>query len=100
MPSSSAPLNHPGGVTGYRFEWGGKSVAYVTDTEHSGADIDASLLPPVDRADVLIHDANYTDEDYVEHIGWGHSTWQQAVRLADRAAVGTLAAREGLRLTV
>lgn len=86
----TAALNHPGGVAGYRFEWGGKVVAYITDAEHPEANVDAGLLALVDRADIMIHDANYTDEEYVGHVGWGHSTWQQAVRLADRAAVGTL----------
>jgi phosphoribosyl 1,2-cyclic phosphodiesterase len=86
----TAPLNHPGGATGYRFEWGGKSVAYITDTEHRGEALDPNVLRLVDRADIMIYDANYTDEDYPQHVGWGHSTWQEGVRLADKALVGTL----------
>lgn len=86
----TAPLNHPGGATGYRFEWHGKSVAYITDTEHRAGELDANVLRLVDRADIMIYDANYTDEDYPTHVGWGHSTWQEGVRLADHASVGTL----------
>jgi phosphoribosyl 1,2-cyclic phosphodiesterase len=86
----TAPLNHPGGATGYRFVWEGKSVAYITDTEHRPAELDANVLRLVDRVDVMIYDSNYTDEDYPTHIGWGHSTWQEGIRLAERAAVRTL----------
>jgi phosphoribosyl 1,2-cyclic phosphodiesterase len=83
-------LNHPGGATGYRIEWQGRSVAYVTDTEHRADRPDANVLALADQADVMIYDANYTEEDYPRHTGWGHSTWQEATRLADRARAGTL----------
>jgi ribonuclease BN (tRNA processing enzyme) len=49
------------------------------------------VLQLVDRADVMIYDATYTDEEYPTRRGWGHSTWQEAVRLADAAQVKTLA---------
>jgi phosphoribosyl 1,2-cyclic phosphodiesterase len=86
----TGPLNHPGGATGYRIEWQGKSVAYITDTEHRDDAIDTNVLTLVSGADFMIYDANYTDEDYAAHRGWGHSTWQEAVKIADRAAVKTL----------
>lgn len=86
----TAPLNHPGGATGYRVEWQGKSVAYVTDTEHRADGMDAHVLALVEDADIAIYDANYTDEDYGPHAGWGHSTWREAVRIAARASVKTL----------
>lgn len=87
----TAPLNHPGGATGYRIEWNGKAIAYVTDTEHPADRLDPHVLALADHADLLIYDANYTDEDYAAHVGWGHSTWQEAVRLAQSASVRTLA---------
>ncbi len=83
-------LNHPGGATGYRIESAGRSVAYITDTEHPAKGFDANVLTLVDHADLMIYDANYTDEEYPRRIGWGHSTWQAAVAIADAAAVKTL----------
>jgi ribonuclease BN (tRNA processing enzyme) len=43
-------------------------------------------------ADLLIHDAQYTDEEYPAHVGWGHSTISHAMALAEAADVTTLAA--------
>lgn len=86
----TAPLNHPNGATGYRVEYGGKSVAYITDTEHRPDELDANILDLVDGADVMIYDATYTDAEYPGHRDWGHSTWQEGVRLADAARVRTL----------
>jgi phosphoribosyl 1,2-cyclic phosphodiesterase len=87
----TGPLNHPNGATGYRVEYGGKAAAYITDTEHRAGGLDKNVLQLVDRADVMIYDATYTDEEYPTRRGWGHSTWQEAVRLADAAQVKTLA---------
>lgn len=86
----TAPLHHPGGSTGYRIEHGGKAIAYITDTEHRAGVLDANVLALAGRADVMIYDANYTEREYGAHAGWGHSTWQEAVRLADAAEVRTL----------
>jgi phosphoribosyl 1,2-cyclic phosphodiesterase len=86
----TAPLNHPGGATGYRVEWNGKTVAYVTDTEHPAGGFDQSVLGLVSGADIMVYDANYTEDDYGPHEGWGHSTWQAAVRVAERAGARTL----------
>jgi phosphoribosyl 1,2-cyclic phosphodiesterase len=87
----TGPLNHPGGATGYRVEYGGKAAAYITDTEHRPGHPDQNVLRLVDRADLMIYDATYTDEEYPSHHDWGHSTWQEAVRLAEAAQVKTLA---------
>jgi phosphoribosyl 1,2-cyclic phosphodiesterase len=86
----TAALNHPGGATAYRIEWAGKSLAYTTDTEHRAEGIDAALQSLVSGADMMIYDANYTDEDYPRHRGWGHSTWQEGVKLAQSAGVRRL----------
>jgi phosphoribosyl 1,2-cyclic phosphodiesterase len=86
----TAPLNHPNGATGYRVEYDGKSVAYITDTEHKPGELDANVLALVDQADLMIYDSTYTDEEYLTHVAWGHSTWQQGIRLADAAKVKTL----------
>jgi phosphoribosyl 1,2-cyclic phosphodiesterase len=83
-------LNHPGGATGYRVEFGGKVVAYVTDTELNDAAIDPALLMLIKDADILIMDSTYTAAELPSHRGWGHSSWQQVVEVADKANVGTL----------
>ncbi|MCF2523638.1 MBL fold metallo-hydrolase [Bradyrhizobium sp. G127] len=87
---TSAALNHPGGATGYRVEFGGRAMAYITDTELSADEIDPALLALARDASIVIIDTTYTDEELPEHVGWGHSSWQQAVRLANEAGVGKL----------
>jgi phosphoribosyl 1,2-cyclic phosphodiesterase len=86
----TGPLNHPNGATGYRVEYRGKVVAYITDTEHRLGKRDPNVLKLIDRADVMIYDASYTDAEYPAHRDWGHSTWEEGVRLADAAGVKTL----------
>lgn len=81
----TAPLNHPGGATGYRIEFAGKSLCYVTDTEHSVGKRDKSVLALIDQADCVIYDSTYTDEEFASKVGWGHSTWQEGVRLCQEA---------------
>ncbi len=87
-------LNHPNGAMGYRVTWQGKSVFYCTDTEHFSDRLDENVLHLAQDADVFIYDAMYTDEEYHNpkspRIGWGHSTWQEAVKLAKAANVGQL----------
>lgn len=85
----TGPLNHPNGATGYRIEYGGHSVCYITDTEHEGDKLDENILALIEGADYFIYDSTYTDEEYPNHIGWGHSTWQRGVALAEAASVGT-----------
>jgi phosphoribosyl 1,2-cyclic phosphodiesterase len=86
----TGPLDHPNGATGYRIEYQGKSAAYITDTEHEIGQLDENVLRLVDHADVMIYDSTYTDEEYPAHRDWGHSTWQEAVRLANAANVRQL----------
>jgi phosphoribosyl 1,2-cyclic phosphodiesterase len=81
-------LRHPGNAVGYRINWNGSSLCYVTDTEHPADGPDASLLRFVDGADIMIYDATYTDAEYRSRVGWGHSTWQAGASLADAAGVG------------
>jgi phosphoribosyl 1,2-cyclic phosphodiesterase len=83
----TAPLNHPDGATGYRVEFAGKSVAYITDTEHHAGTSDPNVLKLMHGADVAIYDSTYTDEEYPRHRHWGHSTWEEGVRLAKEAHV-------------
>ncbi len=87
----TAPLNHPNGATGYRIEQDGKSICYITDTEHREGERDKTIVELCRGADIMIYDSSYTDAEYPRYRGWGHSTWQEGVRLADAAGVGTLA---------
>ncbi len=86
----TAALCHPGNAIGYRIEWGGASVCYITDTEHPADGLDRNLLRFVAGADVMIYDATFTDAEYRSRIGWGHSTWRAGADLADAASVGQL----------
>ena len=86
----TAPLNHPGGAIGYRIEYGGRSVAYVTDVEMGDGPLDPALLALTKDAALLILDTTYTDEELPSHVGWGHSSWQQGIRLANAAGAGRL----------
>jgi phosphoribosyl 1,2-cyclic phosphodiesterase len=84
------PLNHPGGATGYRVEFAGRSVCYVTDLEHAPGAPDPDLVAFIHRSEVVIYDATYTDEEFDDYRGWGHSTWQQGARVCEAAGAGTL----------
>ncbi len=95
-------MNHPGVTLGYRIQVGGVSIAYATDTEvfsrmlqHTMADkaqaeglgrsMDDDLATLVDGVDLYIGDAQYTPEEYKVKVGWGHSSCEDAVRLATHA---------------
>ncbi len=90
----SAPLNHPGGAAGYRVSWRDHAAAYITDTEHLSDGFDENVMQLVRDADLMIYDASYTDEEYhsetASRVGWGHSTWQEAVKIAQAARVKKL----------
>jgi phosphoribosyl 1,2-cyclic phosphodiesterase len=91
---ATRPLNHPGEAIGYRVSWRGMTVAFITDTEHFADHLDENVLALAQGADVLIIDATYTDEEYhdrhLSKVGWGHSTWQEAVKVANAAQVRQL----------
>ena len=87
----TTPLNHPNGATAYRIEFAGKSVCYVTDTEHVVGQPDQNILGLIEGADLVIYDSTYTDKEFPSRIGWGHSTWQEGIRLARAAKAKSLA---------
>jgi len=76
------PMNHPQGAGGYRIESKGAVIVYATDREHGHAKLDAVMLEYAQDADILIHDAQYTVEEYPRFKGYGHSTWEEAVNVA------------------
>jgi len=87
---SAALHPHPGCAHSYRVEEDGKVLVYCTDVEH-GEGIDPEVVAIARDADLLIHDAQYTPEELQEKKGWGHSSWVQAVEVAEQAGVKRLA---------
>jgi phosphoribosyl 1,2-cyclic phosphodiesterase len=88
---ATVALNHPNGGTGYRVDYDNKSLCYLPGTEHVPGEVDQKLVDFVRDADLLIYDASYTEEEFAEKRGWGHSTWQAGVRLAKAGQVKRLA---------
>ena len=89
---STAALNHPNGCLALKVEYNGRSLVYATDTEHAEGDgPDPILTAFCQGADVLIHDAMYTVEEYEGgKRGWGHATYEAAIAVAEAAQVKRL----------
>ncbi len=90
--ASADLIKHPGPAVGYRIEEDGRALAYLPDHEPAlGTDLDTAATQWISgfglahSADVLIHDAQYTQAEYDIRIGWGHSSTEQVVRFAERA---------------
>jgi phosphoribosyl 1,2-cyclic phosphodiesterase len=88
---------HPGPTLGYRIEENGTAMAYMPDHEPALGYQEFPAEPEwtsgfdlMKGVDLLIHDAQYTEEEYEQRVGWGHSTLEQAVGLATQAGVKTL----------
>jgi phosphoribosyl 1,2-cyclic phosphodiesterase len=106
----AAFVNHPGVCAGYRISTSGGSVAFMPDHEpyefflhraggkqlspeqakEMAADEHARLVQFLRGSDILILDAQYTDQEYKNHVGWGHGSISSAVSLALEAEVQTL----------
>lgn len=93
-------LNHPVLTLGYRFEMAGATVVYCCDHEpHARLPGQRNPLHDRDRhhaqfiagADLLIHDAQFTDAEYPARKGWGHSTVEYVVEIAEAAGVKQVA---------
>lgn len=85
-------LNHPQGGFGFRLREGRHSMVFITDNElgaHHGHRM-TEFVEFVQGVDLLIHDAQYLPTDMVERRGWGHSTYEEAVTLAQQAGVHNL----------
>lgn len=90
-------MNHPGQTLGFRLSAENKVVVYATDNEPFGTDpVTQHLVQPsrlldlAADADVLIQDAQYTPAEYPQRLGWGHSTYIDALNLAQQARVKQL----------
>ena len=60
-------------------------MCYVSDTEHVPGSLDRNILGLIAGADLVIYDCMYTDDEYRRYVGWGHSTWQEGIRLCKEA---------------
>ena len=105
-------VNHPSFAIGYRISHAGKSLVYISDNEpfdrqvaHAIRNVEKVVVDEYDRvngdpnqrvfdfvrgADVLIHDATYTPEEYVDRVGWGHSHYLFTLRVAAEGEVKRL----------
>ena len=93
-------LNHPGITIGFRFEHDGKIVSYISDHEPYGklnasgeyaVKEDAAVARFVEGSDLLICESQYTADEYKVKKGWGHSTFDDVLDLAQKAGVKRLA---------
>jgi len=102
---SQIAINHPGGGYGYRIETGCRSIVYLTDNElvppprHKATDF-GEFVRFCRNANVLIHDAQYVEEDMPQKKGWGHSLPRQACELVAAAGIYPVikAAKAGIRI--
>lgn len=74
-------LHHPGGATGYRVDFAGKSFAFVTDTTHAPNQRDNDIVDFIRDVDLFAYDCSYLDEEFPQFASFGHSTWEEASRL-------------------
>jgi ribonuclease BN (tRNA processing enzyme) len=81
------PVEHPGGAVGFRLDWPGHSLAYVTDTT---AGPQACYVPGVAGVDLLVHECNFGDADAELAARWGHSSLSAVASLAAAAGAGEL----------
>jgi phosphoribosyl 1,2-cyclic phosphodiesterase len=91
------PVIHPDPAVGYRVESDGSSLAYLPDHEPALSPAFPSTVEWTSGAalaegvDLLVHDAQYTSAEYAERIGWGHSSFDDAVAFADLVRARRLA---------
>jgi phosphoribosyl 1,2-cyclic phosphodiesterase len=83
-------LHHPGGAQGFRLDDAdGSSVAYLTDNELSAAGSESAATDALARfahgVSVIIHDAQYTEHEMADKRGWGHSSVESVIELAEKA---------------
>jgi phosphoribosyl 1,2-cyclic phosphodiesterase len=94
---TSAPILHTGPTVGYRLEDEGRVLTYLTDHEPAlGPDLVTAAPEWISGhalafgADLLLHDCQYSEDEYPSHVGWGHSSTAQVAVFADRAKVDRL----------
>lgn len=91
------PVSHPGPTVGYRLDVNDNSLAYIPDHEPvlgiDLADLELDWISGhalAEGVDVLLHDSQFSESEYRERVGWGHSSVAHAVQFARRSDVGHL----------
>lgn len=88
---SALAIPHPGGTHALRLRHANTSIVYATDTEHTPHTPNQQLINFMHESDLTIYDCTYDDAEFNERKGWGHSTWQEGIRLAQAANATRLA---------
>jgi phosphoribosyl 1,2-cyclic phosphodiesterase len=91
---TSRLIPHIGNTLGYRIDWNGASVAYLSDHQQPGIDVyeaAANALELCAGADLVIHDAQYTRDEFVRKAAWGHCTVEYAIWVAHEAGARAVA---------
>ena len=86
---TSVKINHPGRMLVYRVDGKNGSFVYATDIEHWAVP-DNKLIELAKDADVLMYDAHFTPEEYPKYVGWGHSTYEEGIKVAQLSGVKEL----------
>ncbi len=82
-------INHPGGTLAYRIETKNSSCVVATDYEHFSVP-DNKLIEFAKDTNILIYDSQFTPEEYPKYISWGHSTYDEGIKVAQLANVKEL----------
>lgn len=80
-------LDHHDRCVGYRVNFAGRSFCYITDTTHDPDKLDEGIIRLCEGTDLMVYDGTYTDEEFPYFANFGHSTWEEGVRLAKAANV-------------
>ena len=91
---TSRLIPHIGNTLGFRLDWRGRSVAYLSDHQQPGVgvfDVAPNALELCAGADLVIHDAQYTEAEFVRKASWGHCTVEYAISVAEQAGAKAVA---------
>ena len=83
-------LNHPNHAIGYRVEYGGRSLCYISDTAHVPGEPNEDIIDLIRSADTVIYDSMFTEPEFAERPHWGHSTWVEGAKLMQMAGAKRL----------
>ncbi len=84
-------MNHPNGCLGYRIDNDGVSFTYCTDTSHPDDHLEERIVELARGSDLLVHEAHFSPAERVRFPTWGHSSWEEAAKVAAAANVKCLA---------
>ncbi len=84
---STMSLDHHDNCVGFRIDFAGRSVCYITDTTHNPEAIDERIVEFVRGTDLMIYDGTYSDAEFPQFWNFGHSTWEEGMRISQAADV-------------